>query len=104
MQWYPQASEAEKAKINSTYAQANSLACRALQSDGGGQQGNVQFVVAGQAEALPLPERRALEDVLVGTVVPDHVEIGGHEPGDVVSQVLGDRKRLQEDFRKLNGR
>ena len=58
-------------------------------------------MVARQTIAL---SNRSIADVSAGTVVPDHIEIGGRQIGDRVAEVASHVDRLEKDFRQENGR
>ena len=66
--------------------------------DGGEEQGNHDFVMADEVEALAAELGRAALDVLGRAVVARHVEGRGGEALDLVAEIARDGQRLEENL------
>src|SRR5438552_11445439 len=63
-----------------------------------GEEGKPDFVRADERIALAAAEEGPLQDVLLGAIVADLIEIRGHEPRGLVSQIPHRRESFQEDL------
>ena len=68
------------------------------------EQGDHEFVMAGKRIALAALHGGALYHVDAGAIVLDHVEVGGDEVIDFVTQVAGNGEGFEKEFGEDDGR
>ena len=64
------------------------------------QKGNHQLVVAGQFDTLAGAARGTFDDIVVGPIVLQEVQIHGGEPAQRRSQISDQTDRLEKNFRQ----